>query len=107
MWTTQSTGSTPPWYPTWTARPPDAHSPRRSHLPRAEADSVGHRVHWLRSPGRRRGNRRRRPRRPILVEIHDGTGTGIVVAVPLDLREGWTAEARERLAAARVALGET
>ncbi|WP_267881952.1 MULTISPECIES: DUF5959 family protein [unclassified Streptomyces] len=40
-----------------------------------------------------------------VVEVHDGTSTQVVVSVPLDLREGWMAESRERLAAARAALG--
>lgn len=42
---------------------------------------------------------------PYVVEVRDGTGTGVVVSVPLDMGEGWTAESRERLAAARAALG--
>ncbi|MFD6424834.1 DUF5959 family protein [Streptomyces sp. NPDC060198] len=42
---------------------------------------------------------------PYVVEVHDGPGTQIVVSVPLDMREGWIAESRERLAAARAALG--
>ncbi|WP_406413227.1 DUF5959 family protein [Streptomyces halstedii] len=42
---------------------------------------------------------------PHVVEVRDGTGTGVVVSVPLDMGEGWTAESRERLAAARAALG--
>ncbi|MFB6581648.1 DUF5959 family protein [Streptomyces sp. NPDC056402] len=42
---------------------------------------------------------------PYVVEVHDGPGTQIVVSVPLDMREEWIAESRERLAAARAALG--
>ncbi|MEU3895279.1 DUF5959 family protein [Streptomyces sp. NPDC045251] len=42
---------------------------------------------------------------PYVVEVHDGPTTQIVVTVPLDLSEEWTAESRERLAAARAALG--
>ncbi|MCF3106935.1 hypothetical protein IPZ58_36040 [Streptomyces roseoverticillatus] len=42
---------------------------------------------------------------PYIVEVHDGTGTGICVAVPLDMREGWLPEAKERLAAVRAVLG--
>ncbi|MFI8392891.1 DUF5959 family protein [Streptomyces sp. NPDC085540] len=42
---------------------------------------------------------------PYVVEVHDGTGTQIVISVPLDMREGWIAESRERLAVARAALG--
>ncbi|MFD5622230.1 DUF5959 family protein [Streptomyces yangpuensis] len=42
---------------------------------------------------------------PYVVEVHDGPGTQIVVSVPLDLGEGWIAECRVRLAAARSALG--
>ncbi|MER7313118.1 MULTISPECIES: DUF5959 family protein [Streptomyces] len=44
---------------------------------------------------------------PYVVEVRDGGGTGVVVAVPLDMGEEWTAECRERLAAARAALGRT
>ncbi|MFE2762387.1 DUF5959 family protein [Streptomyces halstedii] len=44
---------------------------------------------------------------PYVVEVRDGAGTGAVVAVPLDMGEEWTAESRERLAAARAALGRT
>ncbi|MFD4717930.1 DUF5959 family protein [Streptomyces sp. NPDC058423] len=43
---------------------------------------------------------------PWVVEVCDGPSTGVAVAVPLDMGEGWIAGARERLAAARVALGE-
>ncbi|MGW7369376.1 DUF5959 family protein [Streptomyces sp. NPDC054841] len=43
---------------------------------------------------------------PYVVEVHDGPSTGIVVSVPLDMREEWIAESRERLATARDALGE-
>ncbi|MFD3937798.1 DUF5959 family protein [Streptomyces sp. NPDC058611] len=43
---------------------------------------------------------------PLRVEVHNGYSTGIAVSVPLDLGEEWIAEARERLTAARVALGE-
>ncbi|WP_329304576.1 DUF5959 family protein [Streptomyces anulatus] len=42
---------------------------------------------------------------PYVVEVHDGPSTQIVVSVPLDMREEWIAESRERLAAARAALG--
>ncbi|MFE5870808.1 DUF5959 family protein [Streptomyces roseifaciens] len=42
---------------------------------------------------------------PYVVEVHDGPSTGIGVAVPLDMREGWLSEARERLAAVRAVLG--
>ncbi|MET7636305.1 DUF5959 family protein [Streptomyces sp. NPDC005133] len=42
---------------------------------------------------------------PYVVEVHDGTSTQIVVSVPLDMGEVWIAESRERLAAARAALG--
>ncbi|MFE4335606.1 DUF5959 family protein [Streptomyces sp. NPDC056831] len=42
---------------------------------------------------------------PYVVEVHDGTSTQIVVSVPLDMGEEWIAESRERLAAARAALG--
>ncbi|MFJ3941493.1 DUF5959 family protein [Streptomyces parvus] len=42
---------------------------------------------------------------PCVVEVHDGPSTQIVVSVPLDMREEWIAESRERLAAARAALG--
>ncbi|WP_093710922.1 DUF5959 family protein [Streptomyces sp. 2131.1] len=42
---------------------------------------------------------------PYVVEVHDGTGTQIVVSVPLDMGEEWISESRERLAAARAALG--
>ncbi|WP_406378629.1 DUF5959 family protein [Streptomyces sp. NBC_01618] len=42
---------------------------------------------------------------PYVVEVRDGTSTGIVVSVPLDMGEEWIAESRERLAAARAALG--
>jgi hypothetical protein len=42
---------------------------------------------------------------PYVVEVRDGTGTQIVVFVPLDMGEEWMAESRERLAAARAALG--
>lgn len=44
---------------------------------------------------------------PYVVEVRDGAGTGVVVAVSLDMGEEWTAESRERLAAARAALGRT
>ncbi|MFE3431195.1 DUF5959 family protein [Streptomyces sp. NPDC059171] len=40
---------------------------------------------------------------PYVVEVHDGPSTQIVVSVPLDMREEWIAESRERLAAARAA----
>ncbi len=43
---------------------------------------------------------------PYVVEIHDGTSTGIVVSVPLDMREEWIAESRDRFATTRAALGE-
>ncbi|MFJ3936922.1 DUF5959 family protein [Streptomyces parvus] len=43
---------------------------------------------------------------PHVVEVHDGTGTHIVVSVPLDLREEWTADARRLLTEARASLGE-
>ena len=43
---------------------------------------------------------------PYLVEVHDGSGTRIVVSVPLDMGEEWIAESRNRLAVARAALGE-
>ncbi|MEU7167298.1 DUF5959 family protein [Streptomyces morookaense] len=43
---------------------------------------------------------------PYVVEVHDGPGTGIVVAVPVDMDEDWIAEARARLAAVRSVLGE-
>ncbi|GHH59265.1 hypothetical protein GCM10018781_02170 [Kitasatospora indigofera] len=43
---------------------------------------------------------------PYLVEVHDGPSTRIVVSVPLDMGEEWIAESRERLTAARAALGE-
>lgn len=43
---------------------------------------------------------------PYLVEVHDGPCTQIVVSVPLDMREGWMAESRKRLAEVRSALGE-
>ncbi|MFB7189053.1 DUF5959 family protein [Streptomyces sp. NPDC056230] len=42
---------------------------------------------------------------PYVVEVHDETSTQIVVSVPLDMGEEWIAESRERLAAARAALG--
>ncbi|MFC8866596.1 DUF5959 family protein [Streptomyces sp. NPDC057148] len=42
---------------------------------------------------------------PYVVEVHDGPSTQIVVTVPLDMSEEWIAESRERLAAAREALG--
>ncbi|CAM5436379.1 putative protein OS=Streptomyces griseomycini OX=66895 GN=FHS37_006517 PE=4 SV=1 [Streptomyces griseomycini] len=42
---------------------------------------------------------------PCVVEVHDGTSTQIVVSAPLAMGEGWIAESRERLAAARAALG--
>ncbi|MFI1172873.1 DUF5959 family protein [Streptomyces melanogenes] len=42
---------------------------------------------------------------PYVIEVHDGTGTQIVVAVPLDLRDGWIAESKQRLGAARAVLG--
>ncbi|WP_331738913.1 DUF5959 family protein (plasmid) [Streptomyces sp. NBC_00727] len=42
---------------------------------------------------------------PYVVEVHDGSGTQIVVSVPLDMREEWIAESKERLADARTALG--
>ncbi|MFJ7200270.1 MULTISPECIES: DUF5959 family protein [unclassified Streptomyces] len=42
---------------------------------------------------------------PYVIEVHDGTSTQIVVSVPLDMGEEWMAESRERLAAARAALG--
>lgn len=41
---------------------------------------------------------------PYVVEVHDGTSTQIVTSVPLDMREGWITESRERLAVARAAL---
>ncbi|MGW6983866.1 DUF5959 family protein [Streptomyces sp. NPDC054932] len=40
-----------------------------------------------------------------MVEVHDGPSTQIVVSVPLDMGAKWIAESRERLAAARAALG--
>ncbi|MFI1191265.1 DUF5959 family protein [Streptomyces californicus] len=43
---------------------------------------------------------------PYVVEVRDGSGTGVVVSVPLDLPDGWTTDARRRLASARAALGE-
>ncbi|WP_331755698.1 DUF5959 family protein [Streptomyces sp. NBC_01643] len=43
---------------------------------------------------------------PYVVEVHDGTSTQIVVSVPFDMGEDWIAESRERLAAARAALGD-
>ncbi|MFE2579736.1 DUF5959 family protein [Streptomyces sp. NPDC059378] len=42
---------------------------------------------------------------PYVVESHDGPSTQIVVSVPLDMGAKWIAESRERLAAARAALG--
>ncbi|MEU6212815.1 DUF5959 family protein [Streptomyces sp. NPDC047023] len=42
---------------------------------------------------------------PYVVEVHDGPSTQIVVSVPLDMGQEWVAESRERLAAARAALG--
>ncbi|MEU1819361.1 DUF5959 family protein [Streptomyces roseifaciens] len=42
---------------------------------------------------------------PYVVEVRDGASTGIGVAVPLDMSEGWLSEARERLAAVRAVLG--
>ncbi|MEW2489514.1 DUF5959 family protein [Streptomyces sp. NPDC048411] len=42
---------------------------------------------------------------PYVIEVRDGTGTQIVVSVPLGMGEEWIAESRERLAAARAALG--
>ncbi|MFF1482250.1 DUF5959 family protein [Streptomyces sp. NPDC058301] len=42
---------------------------------------------------------------PYVIEVHDGTGTQIVIAVPLDLGDEWIAESRQRLAAARAAPG--
>ncbi|MFE4451233.1 DUF5959 family protein [Streptomyces sp. NPDC056796] len=43
---------------------------------------------------------------PYVVEVHDGNSTQIVVSVPLDMREEWIAESKERLAALRAALGK-
>lgn len=43
---------------------------------------------------------------PYLVEVHDGSGSQIVVSVPLDMGEEWIAESRSRLAAALSDLGE-
>ncbi|GGT46782.1 hypothetical protein GCM10010271_58600 [Streptomyces kurssanovii] len=45
------------------------------------------------------------PDDPYVIEIHDAPSTQICVRVPLDLKAGWLAEARDRLAAARGALG--
>ncbi|MFJ6785851.1 DUF5959 family protein [Streptomyces yangpuensis] len=42
---------------------------------------------------------------PYVVEVHDGTGTQVVVSMPLDLGEGWIAESRERLRVAQGVLG--
>ncbi|MFJ9551783.1 DUF5959 family protein [Streptomyces erythrochromogenes] len=42
---------------------------------------------------------------PYVVEVHDGPSTQIAVSVPLDMREEWIAESRQRLADARAALG--
>ncbi|MGW7106530.1 DUF5959 family protein [Streptomyces xanthophaeus] len=43
---------------------------------------------------------------PYLVEVHDGSGSRIVVSVPLDMGEEWIAESRSRLTAARAVLRE-
>ncbi|MEU0830535.1 DUF5959 family protein [Streptomyces sp. NPDC005969] len=42
---------------------------------------------------------------PYVVEIHDAPSTQICVHVPLDLKPDWIAEARNRLAVVRRALG--
>ncbi|MFG2341817.1 DUF5959 family protein [Streptomyces yangpuensis] len=42
---------------------------------------------------------------PYVVEVHDGTGTQVVVSMPLDLGEEWIADSRERLKVAQDALG--
>ncbi|MEU6157386.1 DUF5959 family protein [Streptomyces sp. NPDC047130] len=42
---------------------------------------------------------------PFVVEVHDGTGSQVVVAMCLDLHEDWLTEARQRLEEARAALG--
>jgi len=42
---------------------------------------------------------------PYVVEVHDAPSTQICVRVPLDLKDDWIAEARDRLAAARRVLG--
>ncbi|MFD9970202.1 DUF5959 family protein [Streptomyces sp. NPDC059017] len=42
---------------------------------------------------------------PYVVEVHDGPSTQIVVSMPLDMREEWITESRERLGDARAALG--
>ncbi|MFD9221386.1 DUF5959 family protein [Streptomyces sp. NPDC060064] len=42
---------------------------------------------------------------PYVVEVHDAPSTQICVHVPLDLKADWIAEARDRLAAVRRALG--
>jgi hypothetical protein len=34
---------------------------------------------------------------PYVVEVHDSARTQIVVSIPLDMADGWIAEARERL----------
>ncbi|MGK5546165.1 DUF5959 family protein [Streptomyces sp. URMC 127] len=42
---------------------------------------------------------------PYVIEVHDAPSTGIGVSVPVDMDEGWPAEAKERLAAVRALLG--
>ncbi|MGW2368395.1 DUF5959 family protein [Streptomyces sp. NPDC001667] len=42
---------------------------------------------------------------PYVVEVHDSPQTQISVSVPLDLKEGWLPEARQRLRSVRAILG--